>query len=153
MSVWTSSPRSCGWTIGPPKRPTAEHFPFDVLPELADVLRRQRLYTDAFEAMSGEKIRGCSTGRADPFATTNSRGAPPCRMAGLNGHFSHDFRRSPMRTWSGQESPRQPSHRSDGALEGGPLQLAGFDPTARIMVPGGTGVFRRSAYRGFVADR
>jgi hypothetical protein len=31
-------------------------LPFDLLPELADVLRRQRLYTDAFEAMSGHKI-------------------------------------------------------------------------------------------------
>jgi hypothetical protein len=31
-------------------------LPFDLLPELADVLRRQRLYTDAFEAMSGHTI-------------------------------------------------------------------------------------------------
>jgi integrase len=77
-------------------------FPFDVLPELAELLRRQRLYTDLFEATNGQPIaRVFPSGRsADPRLL-------PCLAESLRGH------RAPR-----PDFPRFPPHGSAQPSEG-----------------------------------
>jgi integrase len=72
-------------------------FPFDVLPELADVLQRQRLYTDAFEAATGQPIPWVFHRAGQPIRDFYHAWRKACRAAGLVGRIPHDFRRTAAR--------------------------------------------------------
>jgi integrase len=72
-------------------------FPFDVLPELADLLRRQRLYTDMFEATGGEKIAHVFHRAGRPIRDFSHAWRKACTAVGLAGRIPHDFRRTAAR--------------------------------------------------------
>jgi integrase len=72
-------------------------FPFDVLPELAELLRRQRLYTEMFEATSGQKIAYVFHRAGRPIRDFSHAWRKACAVAGLAGRTPHDFRRTAAR--------------------------------------------------------
>lgn len=72
-------------------------FPFDVLPELLDVLHRQRLYTDAFEAATGQPIPYVFHRAGQPIRDFSHVWRMACQQKGLAGRIPHDFRRTAAR--------------------------------------------------------
>jgi integrase len=72
-------------------------FPFDVLPELADVLQRQRLYTDAFEAAAGQPIPWVFHRAGQRIRDFSHAWRVACSGAGLVGRIPHDCRRTAAR--------------------------------------------------------
>jgi integrase len=72
-------------------------FPFDVLPELAELLRRQRLYTDLFEASGGQAIAHVFHRAGRPVRDFSHAWRKACAAAGLGGRIPHDFRRTAAR--------------------------------------------------------
>ncbi len=72
-------------------------FPFDVLPELAELLRRQRLYTDLFEASGGQAIAYVFQRAGRPVLDFSHAWRKACAAAGLAGRIPHDFRRTAAR--------------------------------------------------------
>jgi integrase len=72
-------------------------FPFDVLPELADVLQRARLYTKAFEAITGETIPFVFHRAGRPIRDFSHVWRRAVAEAGLPGRIPHDFRRTAAR--------------------------------------------------------
>jgi integrase len=72
-------------------------FPFDVLPELAELLRRQRLYTDLFEATGGQPIAHVFHRAGRPVRDFSHAWRKACAAAGLAGRIPHDFRRTAAR--------------------------------------------------------
>jgi len=72
-------------------------FPFDVLPELADVLQRQRLYTEAFEAAGRQVIPWVFHRAGERIRDFSHAWRKACKAAGLEGRIPHDFRRTAAR--------------------------------------------------------
>jgi hypothetical protein len=77
-------------------------FPFDVLPAMADLLHRQRLYTDAFEATGGERIPWVFHRAGHRIKDFSHSWRTACKAVGLAGRIPHDFRRH----GSAQPGPR-----------------------------------------------
>ena len=81
-------------------------FPFDAMPELRDVLGRQKLAADAFEAVHGWRPRWVffhrddMPGGARPGAESGRstrRGDRRASGPGVPGRILHDFRRTAVR--------------------------------------------------------
>jgi len=70
---------------------------FANLPELADMLRRQRLYTDGFELTTGRRIAHVFHRAGKPVKDFYVTWRTACREAGVPGRLLHDFRRSAAR--------------------------------------------------------
>ncbi len=81
-------------------------FPFDAMPELQDVLGRQRLAADAFEAIHGWRPRwvffhrdgergGAAAGSV--VRTFDKAWRAACKRVGLSDRILHDFRRTAVR--------------------------------------------------------
>lgn len=81
-------------------------LPFDVLPELAEVLRRQRLYTDAFEATGGKRIPWVFHRAGKPIRDYAHAWRSACKRVGLAGRVPHDFRRTAVRNLERAGVPR-----------------------------------------------
>jgi integrase len=72
-------------------------FPFDVLPAMADLLQRQRLYTDAFEATEGRRIPWVFHRAGHRIKDFSHAWRTACEAVGLAGRIPHDFRRTAPR--------------------------------------------------------
>jgi integrase len=82
---------------GTTKNGRARVFPFDTLPALVDVLRRQRLYTDAHEALTGRKIELVFHREGRKIVDYRDAWAAACKAAGCVGRIPHDLRRTAAR--------------------------------------------------------
>ena len=76
---------------------TGRTFPFDVLPELAELLRRQRLYTNLFEATSGQTIAYVFHRAGRPIRDFSHAWRKAGTAANLGGRIPHDLRRTAAR--------------------------------------------------------
>jgi integrase len=72
-------------------------FPFDVLPELAALLRHQRAYTDDVEKRTGSIVRYVFHREGRRVKSIRQAWRTACDKAGLPGKIPHDFRRSAVR--------------------------------------------------------
>jgi integrase len=72
-------------------------FPFDVLPELAALLKAQRAYTDAVERRNGQIVRWVFHREGRRVKSIRQAWRTACEKAGLEGKSPHDFRRSAVR--------------------------------------------------------
>lgn len=88
---------------GETKNGEGRTFPFDVLPELAALLRAQREYTDRVERATGQVCRWVFHRNGRRVVSIRNAWRRACRKAGLvdaNGnvdHRPHDFRRTAVR--------------------------------------------------------
>ena len=81
-------------------------LPFDLLPELADVLRRQRLHTDAFKAMTGKAIPWVFHREGRPIRDYAQAWRTARGLAKLTGRVPNDFHRSGVRNLERAGVPR-----------------------------------------------
>ncbi len=72
-------------------------FPFDALPELAELLRAQRERTNALIAKTGQWIPWVFHRRGRPIRSLYGAWRAACRRAGLEGKIPHDCRRTAVR--------------------------------------------------------
>src|SRR5437762_1380435 len=72
-------------------------FPFDALPELAALLKRQRDYTNAVEKRTGQISRWIFHRDGRRVVSIRQAWRTACKKAQLVGHIPHDFRRSAVR--------------------------------------------------------
>jgi integrase len=72
-------------------------FPFDVLPELAELLKRQQLYTDAFDALARKPIKWVFHRQGQRIRDYTWAWRSACKQAGCVGKIPHDFRRTAAR--------------------------------------------------------
>ncbi|MFN2566135.1 MAG: tyrosine-type recombinase/integrase [Gemmatimonadaceae bacterium] len=72
-------------------------FPFDVLPELAAVLKRQREYTDQVERRTSQIVRWVFHREGRRVVSIRAAWRTACDKAGLAGKIPHDFRRTAVR--------------------------------------------------------
>lgn len=92
--------------VGQSKNGDGRTFPFDVMPELRDVLGRQKLAADAFEFSHGWRPRWVFFHRDDDrggaeagsrVTAFDKQWRAACKAAGLEGKILHDFRRTAVR--------------------------------------------------------
>lgn len=93
-------------------------FPFDVLPELAALLKAQREYTDAVERRTGQIVRWVFHRDGRRVKSIRQAWRSACKKAGLVGRIPHDFRRSAVRRLERAGVPRSVAkqlvgHRTD----------------------------------------
>jgi integrase len=93
-------------------------FPFDVLPELAQLLKQQRAYTDAVERRTGQIVRWVFHREGKRVVSIRQAWRTACKNAGLVGKIPHDFRRSAVRRLERAGVPRSVAkqlvgHRTD----------------------------------------
>lgn len=72
-------------------------FPFEVIPELAALLKTQREYTDAVERRTGQIVRWVFHRDGRPVKSIRSAWRLACERAGLGDKIPHDFRRTAVR--------------------------------------------------------
>jgi integrase len=82
---------------GETKNGKGRSLPFEVLPELAALLQRQRAYTDAVERRTGSVVRWIFHREGRRVVSIRQAWRTACKKAGLVGHIPHDFRRSAVR--------------------------------------------------------
>lgn len=104
---------------GETKNGKGRALPFDVLPELAALLRAQRAYTDAVERRTGQVVRWVFHREGKRVASIRQAWRTACKKSGLIGFIPHDFRRSAVRRleWAGvprEVAKRLVGHSSDG---------------------------------------
>lgn len=68
-----------------------------MLPELAAILKAQRVYTDAVERRTGSVVRHVFHREGHPVKSIRQAWRTACKKASLVGHIPHDFRRSAVR--------------------------------------------------------
>lgn len=93
-------------------------FPFDVLPELAAILRELRAYTDEVERHTGQICRWVFHRDGKRIASIRAAWRSACKRAGLIGKIPHDFRRTAVRRLERAGVPRSVAkqlvgHRTD----------------------------------------
>lgn len=82
---------------GETKNGKGRAIPFEVLPELAAVLKAQREYTDAVERRTGSVVRWVFHREGQRVKSIRQAWRTACKHAKLVGHIPHDFRRSAVR--------------------------------------------------------
>jgi len=82
---------------GETKNGKGRAIPFEVLPELAAVLKAQREYTDAVERRTGSVVRWVFHREGERVKSIRQAWRTACKHAKLVGHIPHDFRRSAVR--------------------------------------------------------
>ena len=83
--------------VGTTKNEHARLFPFDVLPELGEVLRGQRGVTSQIEQAQGRIVPWVFHRAGKRIASFYTVWASACRAAGCPGRVPHDMRRSAVR--------------------------------------------------------
>ncbi len=72
-------------------------FPINADPELAELFRQQRAYTDEVQKRTGQVIRHVFHKDGRPIGDYYKAWRSACKKAGLPGRIPHDFRRSAAR--------------------------------------------------------
>lgn len=98
------------------KNGRAREFPFDVLPELATLLRVQREHTTAVERRLGRIVPVVFHRNGRPIADTTHAWRRACARAGLPGLLFHDLRRSAVRRLERAGVPRSVATKLTGHL-------------------------------------
>ena len=83
--------------VGTTKNDDGRLFPFDVLPELGDVLREQRGVTSELEQLQGRIVPYVFHRHGKRIIRFNRVWEAACRAAGCPGRVPHDLRRSAVR--------------------------------------------------------
>ncbi len=83
--------------VGTTKNQDGRVFPFDVLPELGDVLQGQRQMTSLLEQAQGRIVPWVFHRRGKQVKDFRDVWASACRAAGCPGRVPHDMRRSAVR--------------------------------------------------------
>ena len=83
--------------VGTTKNKGGRVFPFDVLPELGDVLQAQRRVTSQFEQERGQIVPWVFHRDGRRVKDFRDVWASACRVAGCPGRVPHDMRRSAVR--------------------------------------------------------
>jgi integrase len=82
---------------GTTKNGEGRTFPFDVLPELASMLRQQRAETEAFQRETRRIVPWVFHRGGEPIRSFHRAWRRACREAGVPGRLFHDFRRTAVR--------------------------------------------------------
>lgn len=90
---------------GTTKNDEGRAFPFSALPELAEVLREQRLRTDEVEKRAGRAIPWVFHRDGEEFLSFRKSWRRACAMAGVD-RIPHDFRRTAVRNLERAGVPR-----------------------------------------------
>ena len=85
---------------GTTKNKDARIFPFDVFPELKDLVLRQRAVTDAVERATGKSVPWVFHREGRPIRSYQIAWKSACEAAGCPGLVPHDFRRTAVRNMS-----------------------------------------------------
>lgn len=91
---------------GETKNGKGRTFPFDVLPDLAALLERQRAYTDTVERRTGQIVPFVFHREGRRVKSIRQAWWTACERAGLVGYIPHDFRRSAVRRLERAGVPR-----------------------------------------------
>lgn len=93
-------------------------FPFDILPELAELLRQRRVATNAVIAATGRRVPTVfhEDGKPIPYKKLLKAWRAACNVAEVAGRLLHDFRRTAARNL-----------RRAGVDEGTIMRLCGWD--------------------------
>lgn len=91
---------------GTTKNDEGRTFPFDVLPALGELLRRQRERTTAVERATGRIIPWVFHRDGRPIKAFDRAWEKACAAAGLAGKLFHDFRRTAVRNLERAGVPR-----------------------------------------------
>jgi integrase len=89
-------------------------FPFGALPEMAELLHRQRDATTAMERERASVIPWVFHRNGKPILTYHDAWRSACERAGLVGKFVHDFRRTAVRRLERAGVPRSQAMRLVG---------------------------------------
>jgi integrase len=82
-------------------------FPFEMLPQLASLLRRQRAYTDEVERRTGQIVRWVFHRDGKRIVSIRQAWKTACVKAGLSGKIPHDLRRTAVRRLERAGVPRK----------------------------------------------
>lgn len=91
---------------GTTKNDEGRIFPFAPLPQLEDLLRRQREYTEALQHATGTIIPWVFHRDGKPIRDFRGAWGTACKKAGLQGRIPHDFRRTAVRNLERAGVPR-----------------------------------------------
>lgn len=91
---------------GETKNGQGRTLPFDVLPELAALLKAQRVYTTDVERRTGQIIPWVFHRDGERVVSIRQAWRTACKKAGLVGRIPHDFRRSAVRRFERCGVPR-----------------------------------------------
>ena len=83
--------------VGTTKNEAARIFPFDVLPELRDLLGEQATVTKALEQRQGQIVRRVFHRNGNPIKDFRRAWKTACEAAGCPGRIPHDLRRTAVR--------------------------------------------------------
>jgi integrase len=96
------------------KNGEARTLTFGNIPELADMLRRQRLYADSFELTTGRRVAHVFHRAGKPVKDFYVTWRKACQEAGVPGRLLHDFRRSAAQNLVRPGVPEQVAMRVTG---------------------------------------
>lgn len=91
---------------GTTKNTEGRTFPFGALPDLADLLRRQRLATVALERRTGQAVPWVYHRAGRPILHFRGAWRKACKAAGCPERIPHDFRRTAVRNLERAGVPR-----------------------------------------------
>ena len=83
--------------VGTTKNRDGREFPFDVCPELRDLLKQQRAITRAVEQQRGQIVPWVFHRNGRPIRSFYRSWRAACERAGCPGRIPHDFRRTAVR--------------------------------------------------------
>jgi len=107
---------------GETKNGSGRMLPFDVVPELAALLKAQRAYTDEVERHTGTLCRWVFHRDGQRVVSIRQAWRTACKRAKLIGKIPHDFRRSAVRRFERCGVPRSVAmklvgHSSEGIYQ------------------------------------
>ena len=82
---------------GTTKSGKGREFPFDIWPELGEVLKHQRVHTDEVERAGGQIVPWVFHNDGKPVKDIRWAWKAACKDTGLVGKIPHDFRRTAVR--------------------------------------------------------
>ena len=101
---------------GTTKNDEGRTYPFTANPRLADLVRQQRVTTDALERSTGNIIPRVFHRQGKPIKDFRYAWSKACRTAGVPGRLVHDLRRTAVRNLERAAVPRSVAMKLTGHL-------------------------------------